>query len=340
MAENELYKMSKRSFVKNSGKLGAFSLSGIPYTSLSRVFGENSNTESSRRMAEGNGIITNIWLDRSMFYTFKEYGLKYIFVDIGDVDKKTGKITTPRNQIEAFAKDISSFQKESNYKFTVLPWNVVIPEEGYQFGSPDFRKNYADEYVHLVKELGFDGMLVDIEAIPDELKSEYLKMLRNWRDELPEGSILSLYSGSIIDDDVKGNVWNWPESFLGEVVENGADLISIPTYDTDSGNEEEYRAYLQDKLRRLSRRKKGTFRFPIPTHKPAPELAGYALDEYLKAKKKYCNFQISGVDLFATWTIKDENWKELEEFLKTQESPSYRVDMALKNIACMLGLND
>ncbi|VVB59659.1 Uncharacterised protein [uncultured archaeon] len=342
MAENGLYKMGRRSFVKNSAKFGALSLSGIPYSLASQVLSGNASSAGNynSRVPEGNGIITNIWVERSLFDMLKQHSIKYIFVDIGDVDKKTGKITTPRNQIEVFVNSVASFEKEKNYEFTVLPWNAIIAQEGYNFGSPEFRENYLNEYVQLVKDFGFEGIHVDIEAIPDALKGEYLKMLRKWRAKLPVDSILAAYSGSIISDDVKGNEWNWHEGFLHEVFENGVDVLLPPTYDTDSRTEEDYMRYLQNLMHMLSGQKKGSFMFTIPTHKPAPELSKYALDEFLKAKKKYCNFPISGVVEFASWTIKDENWKEFEEFSNILKSSDYRTDLALKKIACMLGLGD
>lgn len=332
--------MTRRSFVEKCGVLG-LALSNATYSALSEVLGNVSDKPGNKRNIEtlgGDGIFTNIWVDSSVFPKLKEHNIKYVFVDIGDVNKSTGKITTPGDQIETFMNEIASFEKENNYRFTKLPWNVVIPEEGYKLESPEFRRNYVAGYVQLAKQFRLDGIHVDIEAIPDELKGNYLKMLSDWRTMLPEKSIISVYGGSLTDDG-EDNIWNWPERFLPEVFKSGADMVSIPTYDTASRTEKEYRAHINDQIRRISRQKTGFFRYPVPTHKPGPELAEFALDEYLNGNIRYCNWPFSGVDLFATWTITDSDWNAYEQYVRNSKDSSYLFIHGAKDFLCKLGLD-
>ncbi len=237
--------ITRRKLLEIFCRIAGLSASGILYSALSESFSKDVSLISGYKrnvdVFGGNGIFTNIWVDRSIFNTLKEHDIRYVFVDIGDVDKSTGRITTPRNQIETFMNDITSFEQENNHVFTKLPWNVVVPKDGYRIDSPEFRRNYVDEYVKLAKEFHLDGIHVDIEAIPNELKGDYLEMLKDWRTMLPENSIISVYGGSLTDHKTD-NAWNWPESFLQDVFKSGADIVSIPTYDTFSRTEEEYRA--------------------------------------------------------------------------------------------------
>lgn len=326
---NYSFEITRRKFLENTIHLGLYLLNMNSLNNSS----VNDKTEKYNNIIEGNGIFTNIWVEPSIFNILMKFGIKYVFFDIGDVDKKTGRITTPRDQIETFMKNITLFEQQNGYYFKKFPWNVVIPQEGYLFNTNEFRDNYVNEYVNLVKDFHMDGIHVDIEAIPDEFKYEYLNMLEQLKMLLPENSILSVYGGSIIDEGVKSE-WGWSESFLSDVLKNGADIVSIPTYDTWSLSEKNYRERIQNQIHRITKHKEGHFRYPIPTHKQAPELALFAFDEYLKGTYTYCNWPFLGVDLFATWTISNEDWKIFEEFLKAPGDTIYITRQFLKNIYC------
>jgi len=330
VSDNTL-KMTRRSFVERAGQLGA-----MWYDPLGILAGHTAGN-TRKRMPEGNGIFTNVWVDPLAFQTFKKNDIRYIYFDIGDVDKTTGKITTPQDQIGAFVNNLASFEQENNYKFIKLPWNVVIPHEGYRLDLPEFRKNYLDGYVQLVKQFQLDGIHVDIEAIHDGLTEEYLGMLKSWRAKLPEKSILSVYGGSITPDSYENDtIWSWPESFLPTVFDAGADVISIQTYDTDTTNENDYRQYLIGQIELARKCTDGQFRYPIPAHKPWPELSEVAIKEYFEKMLYNCNWPFSGMDLFATWTMTEEDWKAFDKNSNVLDRKRYGIRKELRDLFCSI----
>lgn len=340
--------MDRRTFMK---KFVQYGMLLAPYRDiLSALIGESSASieENSldANLIKGNGIFTNIWVNPSILHTFKEHNIKYVFVDIGEVNKKTGRITTPKNQIESFMNNITSFEQQNNYNFLILPWNVVNPEEGYNVHQEEFRENYVAEYTRLVKQFNLPGIHVDIEAIPGELREPYLDMIKEWRKTLPQKSIISVYGGSITKDSDK-NVWKWPEEFLQKVFESGADIVAPQTFDTGHLDEKMYRKYLRNQINLTLKQKKGLFRYPVPAHKPAPELASIAIEEYLNRLNSSCKWPFLGMDLFATWTMSDNDWELFEEYLrenekehlKESENFEYKIMQKVKDFLCSLGLN-
>lgn len=254
-----------------------------------------------------DGIVTNIWAERSKIKNLREHNIKYLFVDIGGTTKD-GKIGTPEGEINGFLQLIRDYEQEEKYEFVILAYSEIKASE-YDLTSKKFKENYAREYTKLANK-GFDGMLVDIEGIPENERKDYLTILDKIRKELPKKSIISVYAGAIKE---KPNEWEWSEEFYKEVGRR-VDMISASGYDTDIKNGEEYKKYLKEQIREINKlRLNTTILFAIPTHKEYPEGIDNALEVY-DEEMKNDKGSFKGIVVFAEWTMDEQEWESFEKF--------------------------
>lgn len=257
---------------------------------------------SNHKLPHANGIVTNIWLDDfSRLDKLKEHNIKYLFVDIGDTGEN-GRIETPEEEISSFLNLIGLYERQNNYDFILLPYSEI---NSYIYGiTPSFIGNFVDDYQNLVS-LGFDGLLVDIEPIPFDKRDAYIDLLEKLDNSLPNDAIISVYAGSLEDSQ---NEWEWNYTFYREVSEK-ADLISMPGYDLDLPDKEQYQDYIKEQVRRIaSENWNSYFLFAVPTHKEFPETIENALSAYKAGLEKYPENNFLGICIFSEWTITNEGW--------------------------------
>lgn len=257
-------------------------------------------TSSKSKVINADGIVTNIWLDNSSkLDTIMNNGIKYLFVDVGDT-LSDGSLESSTNEFLAFVKQ---YEINNNYDFILMAYSEV---NTYTHPlSEEFLDKYVEEYTYLCN-IGFDGMLVDIEPVKFQDRDIYIKMLINLKEKLPNNKIISVYSGALIDSD---NEWEWNKSFF-EAVANRADIIVIPSYDAEFKNNEEYEAYLRNQISTISSSNfKTKFLYGVPTHKPYPEDMNISLSVYKDELKKHKNNPFIGVSIFSEWTMQQKDWE-------------------------------
>ncbi|MEM3113232.1 MAG: hypothetical protein QXI33_02295 [Candidatus Pacearchaeota archaeon] len=252
-----------------------------------------------------NGIVTNIWFhDKEKLNLFKNNNIRYLFVDVGNIDSN-GNLLTKNPEIREFIDFIENYEEKNNYDFILLPYTEVILEN-YEFNEI-FQDNLAQTYYYLSVS-GFDGAHVDIEAIPIEKRDEYINFIELLRGKM-RNKIISVYPGLISEDQ---NEWEWNLEFYHKVYEI-VDLITIGSYDTGL-KDNEYRTYIKDQINTINANFEGKFMFIAPTHKEYPETIDNSLFIF---KSNYKNSEKSafiGIGMFAEWTTDEEEWKVFEKY--------------------------
>lgn len=261
------------------------------------------------KLVYGNGIVTNIWLyNISRLDTLKGHNIKYLFIDVGGTGED-GRIETRKEEIKEFLNFLNLYEQKNNYDFILLPYSEI---NSYVYNvNSSFIENFIMDYTDLVN-MGFDGLLVDIEPVPFNKREVYVNMLEKLDISLPKDAIVSVYSGSLEDSQ---NEWEWGYSFYRDVSER-VDMISIPAYDLGLGSKEEYQDYVKEQIKRIaSKNWNSYFLFAVPTHKEFPETIENALNAYKSELEKYPKNSFLGVCIFAEWTTTNDEWKVFKNFI-------------------------
>lgn len=258
------------------------------------------------------GVVTNIWLyEVEKLDVLKRHNVKYLFIDIGGITPQ-GNFETTVQEREQFLTFIEAYQRENNHSFILLPYTVVHTSET-DISDPEFRNNYIQGHKELI-EMGYDGILVDIEPIPFEQRDSFVSLLHKLREELPQGSILTVYS-SHVTQRLSNNVWEWDLEFYRKVAE-AVDIVSAPAYDTDFTSKEAYQEHLKEQVELLNEFDDTQFLIAIPTHKPAPETSASALEAIFEELDNHSDNNIIGITVFAEWTATQEDWEQVEKYVK------------------------
>ncbi|MEM4266903.1 MAG: hypothetical protein QW404_02520, partial [Candidatus Nanoarchaeia archaeon] len=187
-----------------------------------------------------------------------------------------------------------------------------IITDNYYITSETFKQNFIDDYVHLY-DMGFDGLLVDIEKIDPDMKDDYLDLLNRLKLKLGDDAIIAVYAGALSNSD---NPWEWNHDFYQSVSER-VDLISAPLYDSDMTDNESYKAYVKGQVTSISSAGfNSKFLFAIPTHKEPPETIDNALAAYNDVLHDNKNF--IGLCIFAEWTTDTNEWSVFEKYVDKQ----------------------
>jgi len=263
-------------------------------------------------LEKNNGIVTNIWFeDKKQLEKFVENDIKYLFVDVGDIDKN-GKLITEENELRHFLDFIGEFEKEMGYDFMLLPYNEIIIEnsEIYDF-TKDFTNNIVNNHKRLIG-LGFDGAYIDVEAIPFDKRNDYLKFLEKLDEVIGNEYILAVSSGSL---DEKPNIWEWEPTFY-TAVSDRTDIILISSYDFNLKDKEEYQTYVKNQIKSIASKEWGAnFMFIAPTHKQWPETIENSLDVFNSEILKYPNNEFIGITIFAEWTTDNREWESFGKYI-------------------------
>ncbi len=248
-----------------------------------------------------NGIVVNIWTEKEKLDIIKEYGIKYLFVDVGDTGQD-GKLLTSEDEIKRFLEKVEEFEEKNNYEFVILPYSEVNTYD-YNFNK-EFQENFIEDYLKLVG-VGFDGVYVDVEPVRDG--EDYLEFLDRVRKEF---SFVGVYSGALGSH--SDNEWEWDLEFYDAVCSR-VDLIFVPGYDSDSGGEKEYKNYIKKQVEELSSANLNCdLMLGVPTHKTGAENLEDALEVYSSSE----NNKFIGVGVFAEWKTSKEEWKIFKRFVR------------------------
>ncbi len=262
----------------------------------------NGSTENEFR----NGAFINIWIDGpATLRNLQNHNVKFLIVDVGHVNK-AGKLETTDREIDDFLEHVRDYEKSNNYNFEIQPYSELILQN-YDF-TKNFQDNVIQDYVKLNNK-GFDGVSVDVEAIPENKRQDYLNFLDNLRIALP-GKTISAYAGMINDNNP--NEWEWTYPYFKEV-SNKVDIVLLSSYDFNIKDKQSYQNYLLNQLEKAtSQPLSSKIVLNIPTHKREPETISNALEVFNSFKDKG---KLSGVVVFAEWTTDREEWKVFENFV-------------------------
>lgn len=282
----------------------------IASLNLASTAGQQKHVEKTpnKDLPLGNGAVTNIWIDSyARLDVLKDNGVKYLFVDIGGT-AQNGSFTTPEHEIAHFLNFIKEYEKDTGYDFVLLPYSEVMSYK-IDVTNKEFQQNYASSYKHL-NNIGFDGILIDIEPVRFNQRSSYLDLIDKLRSSLPKSSIIAVYAVSM-SDPKSNNEWAWEPKYYMKVADK-VDLVSAAIYDTDILDENQYRNYVRNQVSKISSREwRSMFLIGIPTHKPFPETSHTALSVYYDELKKHPDHPFIGATIFAEWTAKESDWDYL-----------------------------
>jgi len=283
-----------------------------------QIIDDNFKNLEFKKLELGDGIVTNIWLEKSKLDNLKNHNIKYLYVDIGETFL-SGKIKTPESEIIHFLEIIEEFENKNNYEFVLLPYSDI---NTYKFEVDDeFVTNYIESYLRLY-ELGFDGIYIDIEPVRD--KEYFLLIVKKVDEEFPEKAIIGLYSGTVFNGEISNNEWEWELSYFEKISRN-VDLILIPSYDTDINDDDEYNFFVRNQVKMLLENDKirTNLVYGVPVHKEGIEIIGNSFGSYLIEVKTYKendgnnekkgNF--IGIGIFSEWTMDEGEWRVYEDLI-------------------------
>jgi len=263
----------------------------------------------THELEKGNGMVTNIWLHEEFrLDKLRENNMKYLFVDVGNTNKK-GVLETESEEIEEFLNFIEEYENRKNYNFILLAYSEINTND-YDINSLDFQDNFIDDYVYLVN-IGFEGILIDIEYVPKDRAESYLKITDSLVEKLPDEAIVSAY---VVGVDENPSHWDWTPEFF-EAVSNRVDLIEFGSYDTGIIILNKYKKHVEAQVDWIASQKWNSyFIITIPTHKGFPETIDNALDSFDSGISKHSNNQFIGAAIFAEWTIDESEWEIFENW--------------------------
>lgn len=255
-----------------------------------------------------NAIVTNIWLNDALkLDKFKQNNIKYLITDVGDTSVN-GKIITPKEQIIDFINFVNAYEKKSGYDFDLLPYSEIVLDK-YNLETPNFQNNLIEDYVYL-NQIGFNGVLIDIEKIPPNQRTIYINFIDRLKNSLPPKFIISVYSGQLSDSP---NEWEWPPEFMKEVSDK-VDIISFGAYDTGLATNEEYISYIKEQIIKInSLNSNAKFLFGLPTHKNPPETIENAITAFTESPS-FKEEKFIGLAIFAEWTTDDSEWAIFDKY--------------------------
>jgi hypothetical protein len=267
-------------------------------------------TRPLKNLEASNGMVTNIWFrDESKLDRFVKNDMKYLFVDVGDIEKN-GILITSEEELRSFIDFIEDYEERKNFDFVLLPYNEIILNN-YDFSSLVFRNNIIKNHLELI-EFGFDGAYLDIEAIPFNERGNFLNFLEEIGGQIGNERLLTTYSGAI---DKTPNVWEWEPEFYSAVSDR-VDIITTQSYDFGLITKEDYQEYLSGQLKELANREwNSKIFFTAPTHKSPPETFENALEVYARETELNMNNKFMGVTIFAEWTTDDNEWNLIEFYI-------------------------
>jgi len=263
---------------------------------------------SQKSSKSNNGAVTNIWIDEESLLKLKDKKITYLFVDVGEISKN-GKFISSDREIKHFIDLIKKIKKRTKHEFIILPYSE-INTYNYNFNQ-DFKNNLVKEYSRLNK-LGFHGAFVDIEPVQFKDRDLYIDLLKDLKNNLKQGALISVYSGSFATN--LDNEWEWDMKFY-ERVSSYTDIISVQGYDTGLETEKEYREFVKSQITNINTGNfRSNFLLGIPSHNPYPEHLEIALQEYSYSVKD--KSKLLGISLFAEWTMDDSEWQIFDQYIK------------------------
>ncbi len=265
---------------------------------------QQNESKNQTQLEQLNGIVANIWMDESRLDKLKEKKIRYLFIDVGDINTN-GEVTTPESEIMDFLNMIKEYQKANNYNFVLLPYSEIII--GKYILNEEFQENLISSHNYLIK-LGFNGIFLDIEKIPFAQRQIYLSLLGKLNNNLSQSQILAVYAGGLNDENYN-NEWEWDKSFY-EAVADKTDIIVVPAYDTEIEEIEPYNSHISNQIKQInSIDAKAKFLLGIPTHKSYPETIENSMNIYKKELNADKNSNFIGISIFAEWTIDESEWQ-------------------------------
>jgi hypothetical protein len=261
---------------------------------------------------QANGVVLNIWLENtSVLDVFADNNIKYLFVDVGNT-AVDGRLETGAEEISSFIGLVRAYQTDNNMNFTLLAYSEIYTEN-YNITDAKFQENFIGQSGRFI-EMGFDGILVDIEPVPDNTKEALLAIINGLQTQLPEKTLIAVYSGSPGNNSV--NPWEW-DSQLFMDVSDLVNIIFVQGYDTGLATAEEYKEYIRKNVKTLSGFNwKPSLFFGVPTHNPYPETTENALDAYSQAFKETPNNKFLGLAVFAEWTTDLAEWQMFSDYAR------------------------
>ncbi len=272
--------------------------------------------ERQKRLPKGNGAVVNVWLDtNARLDVLREHGVVYLFVDVGGTSPD-GALNGSQQQMRHFLDLVKKYEQDTNYNFILLPYSEVRAHN-IDVTSDFFKNNMIGMYGDLIRA-GYDGILVDIEPIRAEQREEFLVLLDALRSGLPQDAIIAVYSGHV--GNARNNEWMLDLDTYEQVVQR-VDLISLPVYDTDHTDAEEYEDYVVQQVKLMRKfQEHADYLLAIPTHRPFPEESARALAAYREGIARYPNEKVLGVTLFAEWTAAGQDWENMKIFAPVERA--------------------
>jgi hypothetical protein len=262
------------------------------------------------KVVNGDAAVTNIWLHNySKIEKLRDNNIKYLIVDIGGISDN-GKPESSFSEIESFVNRIKYFEEKENYDFIILPYSEI---DSYKIDitSETFRENFLMTNKNLVA-MGFDGIFLDIEPVRLDQRDSFLNLIDETRSELPEDSIIAVYSGAWSYNN--DNEWEWNYAYMKKVSKK-ADVISYPGYDTGINDSDEYISYIKKQVKKVNQwYSRDNFWFGIPTHKESPETPKNALLTYNTVLNSTSKTPFIGIAIFSEWTADDQDWIAIKKF--------------------------
>ena len=206
----------------------------------------------------------------------------------------------------------NDYEKKNKVDFTYLLYDDVYVKD-YNFNS--LSKIITKEYVKITG-FGFDGVLMDLEAIPFKQRGNFVTFLGNLKKQLPKDKILSIYAGAVSNDST--NVWEWNATFFKQVG-NKCDLVMVSGFDSWIWEKIAYQNYLKYQIEQANTQPiKAQLMFIVPTHKnnqnsTTLETIDNALELYYSPINKT---RYIGISVFAEWATDSSEWESYERFIK------------------------
>ena len=261
--------------------------------------------------------------------TLKSNGVRYVFPHLSPADAD-GRL--PPFSQEA-ARRFRRVLKQNCPDVQILPW-VGGVKTGFrqtqagtiQFNSDPYLQTFASECVMLTRDLGFDGVHLNIEPL-DSGNARYPEWLEYMKSRL-EGKVLSIAANkpSFFEGLNVSPERSWDIDYFARVGKE-CDQMVIMNYDTGLWNSFLYSLFVREKVSAILRRFANDkvpckLLLGIPTYDPAPRhnveaenvsaalkglIAALSLQDVPKN-----NFE--GVALYGYWTTDEKEWRDFSEY--------------------------
>lgn len=203
------------------------------------------------------------WSDSQFSYLVEhliESNVTYLFFNLSNL--------SPNGSLyDNFTLDMSLIMRFNTmagaHSFQYIAWVGTQTDPNTLLGN--FTNYGISETVTSLYKAGFDGILVDIEPVPND-SPQFLSMLQDFRASISQsapGMLLAANNMNVYQSVAYGQLWAWDKNYFQNVTKL-VNFISPMFFESDRTNQAQYVQYVDNEIQAVSQYSQAPVLYEIP----------------------------------------------------------------------------